>query len=65
MRTPTIEVTRTYDPNIEAQLTALEILLRAPPRDGNGDRHEATLDEHLKADIQGQKGDEHDTRSAA
>jgi hypothetical protein len=44
MRTPTIEVTRTYDSNIEAQLKALEILLRSSPQDDGHDETETTLD---------------------
>ena len=44
MRTSTITVTREYDPNVTAQLKALEILLRAPPRENGDNGHEETLD---------------------
>ena len=54
MKTPLIEIARTYDPNIEAQLVALEALLRSPPHESDDNGNKAALDDQLAGTVQGQ-----------
>lgn len=61
--TPNIEITRKYNPDIAAQLTALEVLLRSPPKEEDTGI-EAAPDEQLAGDIRGQdKGERDETHS--
>ena len=54
-RTKNLQVSRSYNPDTESQLKALEILLREPPREDREGRHQATLDTELAGAVQGRK----------